>query len=309
LVRFAWLSVGTALVTMAMKAAAYLVTDSVGLLSDALESTVNLVAALGAVVALTVAARPPDDGHAFGHTKAEYFSALAEGTMILVAAGAIVWAAIGRLLDPRALEDIGVGLAVSLAASGLNLAVAIALRRAGRANRSIALEADGTHLLTDVWTSAGVVVGVAAVGITGVEVLDPLVAIAVAVNIVVSGVRLVTRSTQGLMDVALPDDDLRRVEAVLSAHTGPETRFHGLRTRQSGHRSFLTVHVLVPGAWSVQRSHDLVEVVEADLRAAVADLNVTTHVEPLEDPRSFADEGLDRTDVPPSGTGRPDPAV
>ena len=296
LVRFAWLSVATAVATMLIKVVAYLVSNSVGLLSDALESGVNLVASLGAVIAMTVAARPADEGHEYGHAKAEYFSSMAEGLMIMVAAATIAWAAIDRLLHPVALEALGLGIVVSLVASAINLTVALVLLRVGRRDRSIALEADGKHLMTDVWTTGGVVTGVALVALTGWDWLDPVIALAVAANIVAAGLRLVARSGSGLMDAALPAAQRSEIDRVLQRNTSPETMFHGVRTRASGHRAFMSVHVLVPGAWSVQRSHDFVERVEADLRAAVEDLTVDTHVEPLEDPRSFADQGLDRSD-------------
>lgn len=302
LIKYAWLSVAAALSTMAIKALAYLLTNSVGLLSDALESGVNLVAALGAVVAMTIAARPADEDHEYGYAKAEYFSSLAEGLMIIVAAATIAWTAIDRLLNPDELESLGLGLAISLVAALINLVVAVVLTRVGRTRRSIALEADGRHLMTDVWTTAGVLLAIALVALTDWDWLDPLIALAVAVHIVVAGVKLVTRSSQGLMDAALPEQEREAIDQVLRRHTAADTLFHGIRTRESGHRAFMSVHVLVPGAWSVQRAHDLVERVEADLRDAVEDLTVDTHIEPLEDPRSFSDEGLDRRAVPPSAS-------
>ncbi|MEJ5254836.1 MAG: cation diffusion facilitator family transporter [Acidimicrobiales bacterium] len=297
---FAWLSIAAALVTMGMKAAAYLLTGSVGLLSDAVESSVNLVAALVALVALRVAARPPDEEHAYGHAKAEYFSAAIEGAMILVAAGSIVYAAIDRLLHPVQLEQLGIGLVVSVVAAFVNLAVALVLLRVGTRHRSITLEADGRHLLTDVWTSAGVVVAVGAVAMTGWELLDPIIAIAVATNIVVAGWALVRRSALGLMDVAVPAEQRAAIERVLASHSGPSVQFHALRTRQAGPRSFVSFHLLVPRSWTVQEAHDLAERVEADLHAVIPGLTVEVHIEPLEDPRSFADEDLDRLPVPPS---------
>lgn len=300
LVRYAWLSVVAAVSTMAIKFVAFAITSSVGLLSDALESTVNLVAAIGAVIALTIASRPADAEHEYGHAKAEYFSSFAEGAMIMIAAATIAWTAIDRLLNPQQLAHLGIGVAISVGASLINLAVALVLMRVGRRARSIALEADGRHLMTDVWTTAGVVTAVLLVGLTDWEWLDPVIALAVAANIVVSGLRLVARSSRGLMDAALPDQQREAIEAVLERHTSANTLFHGVRSRESGHRAFMSVHVLVPGAWSVQRAHDFVETVEADLRAAVDDLTVDTHIEPLEDPRSFSDEGLDRRSVPPS---------
>lgn len=300
LVRYAWLSVVAALTTMAIKFVAFTVTSSVGLLSDALESTVNLVAAAGAVIALTVASRPADAEHEYGHAKAEYFSSFAEGAMIMFAAATIAWSAVDRLRNPQPLEHLGAGVAISTVASLINLVVALVLLRIGRRRRSIALEADGKHLLTDVWTTVGVVAAVMLVGFTDWDWLDPVVALVVAANIVVSGVRLVARSSRGLMDATLPEDQREAIEEVLRHHTSANALFHGVRSRESGHRAFMSVHVLVPGAWSVQRAHDFVETVEADLRAAVDDLTVDTHIEPLEDPRSFSDEGLDRRSVPPS---------
>lgn len=300
LTRFAWLSIGAALATMALKAGAYLLTGSVGLLSDALESSVNLVAAIVALVALTVAERPADEQHAFGHGKAEYFSAGVEGALILVAAGSIAYAAVDRLLNPIELQDLGVGLAISVVAAAVNGAVALVLLRAGRAHRSITLEADGKHLLTDVWTSAGVVVGVGLVAVTGWEPLDPLVAIAVAINIVVSGVVLVRRSVSGLMDAALSDDELAEVEAVLDRYRADGVVFHALRTRQAGRQRFVSMHVLVPGAWTVQRGHDLVEGLELEVRAVLPDAIVDTHLEPVEDPASWLDADLDRDGHPPA---------
>jgi cation diffusion facilitator family transporter len=293
-------SIVVAAVTIALKTLAWWLTGSVGLLSDALESTVNLVAAAGALVALRVSIRPADEEHAYGHAKAEYFAAGAEGMMILLAAGSIAVAAIERLLRPSPLDSLGVGLLITVGASLVNLAVALVLRRAGRANRSITLEADGTHLLTDVWTSAGVVVGVGLVAVTGWQRLDPIVALAVAVNIVVAGVGLIRRSGRGLMDASLPASQLRLVDEVLARFTTLDTQFHGVRTRQAGRRAFMSMHMLVPGSWSVQRSHDLAEQVERALREAVPGLGPTIHVEPLEDPRSFADVDLDPHGVPPS---------
>lgn len=301
LVRFAWLAVATALATMALKTVAWLLTGSVGLLSDALESVVNLAAALLAVLVLRWAARPADEEHAYGHAKAEYLSAGVEGTLIFVAALSIAWAAIGRLVNPSGLEDLGVGMSVAAAAAALNLAVGLVLVRGGRRNHSITLEADGRHLLTDVWTSVGVLAGVGAVAITGWDPLDPLVALAVAANIVVTGVGLVRRSVGGFMDRALPPDDRAAIAAVLDSYAARGVRYHSLRTRQAGRRGFITVHVLVPGHWSVQRGHDLLEELEAELREAVPNLNVLTHLEPVEDPLSFADTGLDRPGEEPPG--------
>jgi cation diffusion facilitator family transporter len=302
LVRFVWLSIVAALSTIALKTAAFALTGSVGLLSDAMESVVNLVAAVVALVALTIAARPADEQHQYGHSKAEYFSAGAEGLMILVAAAAIIASATSRLIHPRPLTQVGVGVAVSVVAAAVNGAVAYVLLRAGRRHRSITLTADGRHLLTDVWTSVGVVFGVTAVALTGWHRLDPLVALGVGVNIVVSGWRLVRHSVGGLMDSALPPDDHAAIEVVLRGYRQAEgIQFHALRTREAGARRFVSVHVLVPGSWTVQAGHDLLERLEADLRVALGGAQVFTHLEPLEDPVSWADGG----DHP---EGRPEPA-
>jgi len=290
LTRFALLSMAAALVTIALKATAFAITGSVGLLSDALESGVNLVAAVGAFVALTIAARPADERHHYGHSKAEYFSAGVEGMMILVAATGIVASATARFLHPQALDNVGPGLAVSIVAAAVNGAMARVLLRAGRRHRSITLTADGRHLMTDVWTSAGVVVGVAAVAVTGWERMDPLVAMAVGVNIVVTGAQLLRRSIGGLMDTALSETDRQAIEAVLDRYREVEgVRFHALRTREAGARRFVSVHVLVPGAWTVQAGHDLLERLEADVDAALGGVAVFTHLEPVEDPASWAD--------------------
>jgi len=294
LARYAWLSIAAAIATIALKAAAYLLTGSVGLLSDALESLVNLAGALMALAMLSLAARPPDANHAYGHGKAEYFSSGVEGGLILIAAISIGVAAVDRLLHPRPLEQVGLGLAVSVVASVINLGVSLVLTRAARQYDSITLKANAHHLMTDVWTSAGVLVGVGAVVVTGWLWLDPLVALAVAANIVWTGIRIVHDSVQGLMDVALPRHEQETIEAVLGRYVTDEVQYHALRTRQAGPRRFVSVHVLVPGAWSVAQGHELVERIEADLRAALPMMSVLTHVEPLEDPAAHDDLELDR---------------
>ena len=293
LARFAVLSIVTALVVFGLKLLAWWITGSVGLLSDALESIVNVVAAVGAFVALRVAAKPPDRGHNFGHTKAEYFSAVFEGVLIVVAAVIIVVTAIDRLINPRELEEVGLGLGISVGATVLNAAVGLILIRAGRKHRSLTLEADGKHLMTDVATTVGVLVGVFLVALTGWLPLDPLIAIAVAINIMVVGSRLVWRSGAGLMDSALPAEQRSAIDDVLDRHRADGIVFHDIRTREAGHERFLQLHMLVPGEWSVQRAHDLTEVVEDELHAAVPDLNITTHVEPVNDPRAYEDWRLE----------------
>jgi cation diffusion facilitator family transporter len=290
LTRYAWLSIAAAAATIGLKAAAYLVTGSVGLLSDALESVVNLVAALIALWALRVAAAPPDAGHPHGHDKAELFSSGVEGALIFAAAAAIVASAVPRLIAPRPLEQLGLGLAVSAAASAINFAVARVLLRAGRRERSIALEADGRHLMTDVWTSAGVLVGVALVEATGAPLLDPIVAMGVAAHILWVGFGLVRRSVHGLMDPSLPPDEQRAVEAALDAFRADGATWHALRTRQAGARRFVAVHVLVPGSWTVLRAHDLAERIEARIGEVVPGAEVVTHLEPIEDARAWTDQ-------------------
>jgi cation diffusion facilitator family transporter len=292
--RYAWLSIAAALATMAMKVFAYFVTGSVGLLSDAFESVVNLAGALMALWMLTVAARGPDEEHAYGHTKAEYFSSGVEGTLILFAAISIAVAAVQRLIVPRPLEAIGIGLAVSGVASVINLVVATVLMRAGRKFHSITLEADAHHLLTDVWTSIGVIVALGAVALTDWERLDPVVGLAVSANIVMTGYRIVRVSILGLMDTALPVEEREKVRAIMERHAVDGIQYHALRTRQSGARKFISLHVLVPGSWTVHRGHELLEHIEADIRAAFPAVTVFTHLESLEDPSSWDDQALDR---------------
>jgi len=292
LASFAWLSVAAALVTITLKFAAYRLTGSVGLLSDAAESVVNLVAALVAVIVLQVASRPADHDHHFGHTKAEYFSAATEGIMIFVAALFIVVTAVERFLAPQPLENVGVGLVVTAVAAALNAAVAVVLARAGRRYRSITLTADSRHLLTDVWTSAGVIVGVLLVSVTGWQRLDPVIALLVGCNIIWTGWKLVTESVSGLMDRAMSPVNHERLNAILDSMTTPDVHFHALRTRESGHQQFVSIHVLVPGAWTVQRGHDLLEEVETRLLAEFEHLEVNTHLEPIEDPRSYEPDGM-----------------
>lgn len=292
LTRFAWLSVAAALATLALKFAAYWFTGSVGLLSDALESLVNLAGALMALAMLTVAARPPDDDHNFGHNKAEYFSSGVEGSLILVAAAGIAVTAIPRLLSPRPLGNIGIGLGIAVVASLMNLGVGLTLLRAGRKHGSITLEADAHHLLTDVWTSVGVLVAVGLVALTGWQQLDPIVALLVAANITWTGVRILRASVAGLMDTALPPAELAQIQTVLNRYQAQGVEFHALRTRKAAARRFIAIHVLVPGSWSVQQGHQLLEAVETELHAALPQLTVSTHLEPLGDPVAYQDDGL-----------------
>ncbi len=294
--RYAWLSVAAALVTIGLKTLAYGLTDSVGLLSDAAESLINLAAALLALIALTVAARPADEDHRYGHEKAEYFSSGAEGGLILLAALTIGISAIRRLLDPVPLENTTIGLAAAGLASLVNLWVARVLLQVGKAHDSISLQADAQHLMTDVWTSVGVILVVGAVALTGWLWLDPLIALAVGVNIFLSGFRLVRSAVLGLMDTALPPAEQGLLEDILEKYAHRRIRFHALRTRQAGARRFISFHVLVPGKWTVQRGHQLLEQIEAEIRQALPNATVFTHLEPIEDPVSQQDTGLDRPD-------------
>jgi len=293
--RYAWLSVAAALATITLKAFAWWLTGSVGLLSDALESLVNLAAALLALSMLRLAASPPDADHPYGFSKAEYFSAGIEGALIVLAAAGIVWAAVPRLIAPRALDTPFAGLALTTIPTATNLAVAMVLLRAGREHHSITLEADGRHLLTDVWTSAGVIVGVALVFATGWLRLDPLIAIAVALHILWTGFGLMRRSVHGLLDPAISNDDQHEVAKLIAEYSRRYgVSFHALRTRQAGARRFVSFHLLVPDAWTVAQAHQLSEEIEARMRAMVPNAAIFTHIEPISDPASYEDQGLDR---------------
>jgi len=294
LVRLLQLSIAAAIVTIALKTVAWALTGSIGLLSDAAESIVNLVAALVALLAVQWAARPPDEDHAYGHDKADYFSAGFEGGLVLLAALAIIVFSVARIFHPTSIDHVAIGVTVTAIASVINLVVGRRLIRAGVDYGSITLEADGRHLMTDVWTSAGVITGVIVVAVTGLERLDGVIALIVGINVLRTGIDLVKRSGAGLMDRALEPDELVAVKAVLDALTTAEVSFHALRTRRAGRRAFVSVHVLVPGAWSVQRGHDQVEIVEAELRRAGGFGTVFTHLEPIEDPVSHQDTTLDR---------------
>jgi cation diffusion facilitator family transporter len=278
--RFAWLSIAAAVVTIALKAGAFLLTGSVGLLSDAAESVVNLVAAVIALVALRVAARPPDYNHHYGHGKAEYFSAGVEGLMIFAAAAVILYSAVERLLHPVVLQSLGLGLLVSAAASVVNGVVGVVLLRAGRAHRSVTLTADGKHLMTDVVTSAGVIVGVLLVAVTGWARLDAVVAMLVGLNILVTGYRLVSGSVTSLLDAALPEEDIAALRAALDRLRSPEVEFDEVRTRESGRQRFVALTVRVPGEWTVGRAHRVTDEVERAICDALPGAQVQTHVAP-----------------------------
>jgi cation diffusion facilitator family transporter len=286
---YAWLSLATSILTIGLKFGAYYLTGSVGMLSDAVEAGVNIIAALVALGVLTYAAEKPDREHNFGHEKAQYFSSGIEGALIFVAAGAIVWSAIPRFANPQAIEQVGAGLALSVVAGVANAGCAWVMLRAARTHRSITLEADARHLLTDVWTTAGVFVGVVLVQVTGYLRLDPIIALAVAIQVLWTGWHLMARSFEGLMDRAVPDDDRAIITSVLDTLRHQGCDFHALRTRVAGAKSFVDVHVLVPGSMSVQAGHDIVEALEAEVRTKLPHVEILIHLEPLEDPRSWDD--------------------
>lgn len=295
---YALLSLATACTVLALKLVAWYFTSSVGLLSDALETLTNVGGAFMAVLMLRVAARPPDEGHAFGHSKAEYFSSGFEGMLVFFAAALIMVEAVPRLVHPHALEQIGAGLAVATVAGALNFAVSRVLAAAGRRHHSVALVADARHLMADVWTTVGVLAGVVLTAATGWLWLDPLVALAVAVLVLRTGWHLMRESTAGLMDGAWSAAERAALDAVLADFRNEQgsefVEFHAVRTRQSAGRRFVALHLLVPGDWPVRRGHDLAEQVETGIAERVPGAIVFIHVEPLEDPRSYDDEALAR---------------
>lgn len=301
---YGWLSIAAAISTIALKSYAYWLTDSVGLLSDALESVINLVAAIIMLIVLSIASRPPDDNHAYGHEKIEYFSSGAEGIMILLAALSISWTAWDRLEQPQALQQLDIGIAISVFASLINLFVAKILISVGRKRQSITLEADGNHLMTDVWTTVGVLLGIAAISVgnhfeaslafirqfgqAGWEILDPIIAILVAVNILWAGLQLLRRTIAGLMDAALSIDEQAAIVQVLERFVASDAiAYHAFRTRYAGARRFMSVHILVPGDWTVQQGHDLVETIEINIMALFDNIDIDTHLEPIEDLASW----------------------
>ncbi|GAC1625445.1 MAG: cation diffusion facilitator family transporter [Nevskia sp.] len=296
--RYAWLSVAAAVAVLGLKLAAWRISGSVGLLSDALETLTNVGGATMALLMLRLAHQPPDDGHAYGHGKAEYFSSGFEGMLIFLAAGLIAFEALPRLIHPEPIESAGIGLAIAGLATVLNFIVARVLRGAARRYDSITLDADARHLMTDVWTTAGVIVGVGLVAATGWLRLDAVVALAVAVNVLWEGFHLIHEAAMGLMDAAWDEDEQMILKDVLDAFRAGgapgQIEFHALRTRRAAARRFVEFHVLVPGAWSVQQGHDLIERIEEQLHERLSNLTVFTHLEPSDDPRSYGDEGLDR---------------
>ena len=291
---YAWLSIAAALATIVLKSLAWWLTGSVGLLSDALESVVNLAGAMMALAMISLAEQPADEKHAYGHNKAEYFSGGFEGLLIVIAAVGIAVAAIDRLLHPQPLASLDTGLVISALASLINRVVARILLAAARRHRSLPLEADARHLMTDVWTSVAVIVGILGIGLTGWLWLDPLLALIFAGNIIYTGWTLLQRAVHGLMDMALPPAEHAAVIAILERYRAAGADYHALRTRESGTRRFVDVHLLVPGEWSLRRAHDLAEALEHEIRVALPQAHVLTHLEPLDDPRAHDDLHLDR---------------
>ena len=293
--KYAYLSIAAALITIGLKFYAYFYTGSMGLFSDALESCVNLLAAVVALIMIHISEKPADEGHEFGHTKAEYFSSAIEGGLILVAAFSIIWSAAPRLLEPQPIENVGLGVLISLSASLVNLGVALVLIKNGKKNNSLLLEADGKHLMTDVWTSVGVITAIFIVKLTGFLILDPIIAIIVALNIVWTGFQLLKRSANGLMDASISESELKIVTDYLNELKTDKIDFHLLMTRQAGQRKFISLHLLVPGEWSVQQGHDYAENIEETIEDMFSEpVTVSTHIEPIEDPASMRDIGIDR---------------
>ena len=293
--KFIYLAIAAAVATISLKLLAYFLTGSVGLFSDALESVVNLIAAVVALFMITLAEKPADEEHAFGHYKAEYFSSAIEGGLIVIAAFSIIWSAIPRIIHPQPLENVGVGLLVAVGASAINLAVGMILIKNGKKNHSITLEADGKHLMTDVYTSVGVLIGIGLVNITGFLVLDGIVAVGVAINILWTGYQLMHRSAQGLLDSAIPEEERQKIIDTLDKFKDQNIEYHSLMTRQAGRRKFISLHILLPGKLSIQEGHDSVENIEKAIRDLFGSpVTVFTHLEPVEDPLSMEDIGLDR---------------
>ncbi|MFZ6038868.1 MAG: cation diffusion facilitator family transporter [Bacteroidota bacterium] len=293
--KFMYLSIAAAVVTILLKFTAYKVTGSIGFFSDALESIVNLLAAVFGLIMLHVSEKPADEGHEFGHSKAEYFSSAIEGSLILLAAFSIIWSAVPRLIHPIALENINIGLLFSVGASLVNLAVGQMLIHNGKKSKSLLVEADGKHLMTDVWTSAGVIAGILLVKFTGILILDPIIAILVALNIVYTGYRLISRSTNGLMDASISETEIDQVKKYLDSLKEKDITYHSLMTRQAGQRKFISFHLLVPGAWTVQQGHENADIIEETIEDMFDEpVTVTSHIEPVEDPASLKDIGIDR---------------
>lgn len=297
--KFLYLSIAAAVATISLKLLAYYLTGSVGLFSDALESCVNLIAAVVALFMIVLAEKPADEEHAFGHHKAEYFSSAIEGGLIVLAAFSIIWSAVPRLINPQPLENVGIGLLVAVGASAINLAVGLILIKNGKKHHSITLEADGKHLMTDVYTSIGVLLGIGLVKLSGWLILDGIVAIGVALNILWAGYQLMRRSALGLLDSGIPADERLKIIQVLEALKTENIEYHSLMTRQAGQRKFIALHILMPGHWTIQEGHNKVEEIEKEIRELFdSPVTVFTHQEPTDDILSYSDMKLDRNESP-----------
>lgn len=295
LIKYAWLSVIASIVIIVLKTSAYMITDSVGLLSDALESLVNLAGGLMAVMMLSIAARPADECHPFGHSKAEYFSSGVEGGLIIIAASLIIYAAIERIIHPHEIEQVGLGIGISIFASIINLAVAVILFKVGKTNNSITLIADAKHLFTDVLTTAGVVIGLVLANITGYQIIDPIIGLLVALNIIWAGLKIIIESVDGLMDSSLPAEELENIKKILRKYVSNEILFHALLSRKSGNARFVSFHAIVPGAWSIKEGHDFVEKIEREIKQEINNIDVLSHIEPFECETSWDDVGFGST--------------
>ena len=293
--KFIYLSIAAAVVTILLKFYAFYLTGSMGFFSDALESFVNLFAAVVALIMLTISAKPADKEHEYGHSKAEYFSSAIEGALIVLAALSILLSAVPRLFDPKPLTNIDIGLVFSLAASLVNLTVSLVLIHNGKKKHSLVLEADGKHLMTDVWTSAGVIAGILVVRFTGIYIFDPIIAIVVAINIIYTGYQLISRSASGLMDASISEEAVKKITAYLDSLKAENIEYHSLMTRQAGQRMFISVHLLVPGWWTVKKGHDYADLIEQSIEDMFEEpVNVSTHIEPIDDPASMNDIGIYR---------------
>ncbi|MBZ4651810.1 MAG: Divalent metal cation (Fe/Co/Zn/Cd) transporter [Proteiniphilum sp.] len=296
--KFLYLSIAAAVATILLKFYAYHITGSMGFMSDALESVVNLFAAVFGLVMLNISQKPADEGHEFGHSKAEYFSSAMEGALILIAALSIIRSAIPRIIEPKPLENLNTGLLFSFLASLVNLVVGLTLIKNGKEKRSLLLEADGRHLMTDVWTSAGVIAGIVIVKFTGWLIIDPVIAILVALNIIYTGYKLIGRSASGLMDATIPEEDLRKIRVYLDSLQEKQIEYHSLMTRTAGQRKFISLHLLVPGEWTVKQGHDCADDVEETIIGLFDEpVTVSTHIEPVGDPSSMKDIGIVRREI------------
>lgn len=296
--KYLYLSIAAAIATILLKFYSFYITDSMGFLSDALESIVNLFAAIFALIMLNLSQRPADKEHMYGHSKAEYFSSAVEGALILVAAFSIIKSSVPRILEPKPLENINVGLLFSSLAAFVNLVVGQILIKTGKKRKSFVLEADGRHLMTDVWTSVGVIVGIIIVKLTGWLIIDPIIAVIVAINIIYTGYKLISRSASGLMDSTISTDDLNKITNYLDSLESNEIEYHSLLTRVAGRRKFISVQILVPGKWTVKQGHDYADEIEKTIIDMFEEpVTVSTHIEPVEDPVSMQDIGIDRQEL------------